>query len=230
MKHGKKHREAQTKVSKEDSYDITDAVKKLRELTYAKFDETVELHARLGVDPRNSEQQVRGTVVLPHGTGKTIRVLVFAQGDDAMKAKEAGADHVGGEELATKINGGWLDFEAVIATPDMMRVVGKLGKVLGPRGMMPNPKTGTVTKDVEKAVSDAKGGKVEYRLDRFAIIHCIVGKLSFTDEQLAENTKALVDAITKARPASLKGQYIKSMTLCSTMSPGVRLVFEKRAA
>jgi large subunit ribosomal protein L1 len=226
MKRGKKYRDVAPKISKTESFTVEDAVKKLRELTFAKFDETVEIHARLGVDPRNSEQQVRGTVVLPHGTGKSVRVLVFAQGDDAVKAKEAGADYVGGEDMAAKVQGGWVDFEAAIATPDMMRVVGKLGKVLGPRGMMPNPKTGTVTKDVEKAVNEAKAGKVEYRLDRYGIVHCTTGKLSFSDDQLIENTKVLVDAIVRARPTVLKGQYIKSLTLCSSMSPGIRLQVE----
>lgn len=229
MKHGKKYREAAPKVDKTKLMSIEDAVKKLREVSYAKFDQTVEVHSLLGVDPRNAEQQVRGTVVLPHGTGKKVRVLVFAQGDDAIRAKEAGADYVGGDDLATKIQGGWLEFEAAVATPDMMRVAGKLGKILGPRGLMPNPKTGTVTKDVEKAVQEAKAGKVEYRLDRYGIVHCIVGKMSFTDQQLVENIKTLMDVIVRAKPSSLKGQYIKSFTICGAMTPGIRVATEKAA-
>ncbi|GAB4310675.1 MAG: 50S ribosomal protein L1 [Candidatus Sumerlaeia bacterium] len=230
MKHGKKYREVAGKIDRTQTFTIEEAVRKLRELSYARFDQTVEVHCRLGVDPRNSEQQVRGTVVLPHGTGKSVRVLVFAQGDDAIRAKEAGADYVGGEDLAAKIQGGWLEFEAAIATPDMMRVAGRLGKILGPRGLMPNPKTGTVTKDVERAIQDAKAGKVEYRLDRYGIVHCIVGKMSFTDQQLVENTRALLDALVRARPASLKGTYIKSFTLCGTMTPGVRVAVSEKAA
>ncbi len=190
----------------------------------AKFDETVELHVRLGVDGRHADQQVRGAVVLPHGTGKKVRVLVFAKGDKVAEAEAAGADYVGGDELIPKIqNDGWFEFDVVVATPDMMGVVGRLGRVLGPKGLMPNPKAGTVTMDVTKAVKDIKAGKIEYRLDKTNIIHCPVGKASFTQEQLADNFQALMGAIIKAKPASAKGQYLRSVTMTSTMGPGVKL-------
>lgn len=222
-RHGKKYREKVALVDREKRYSVDDAVKLLRELRYAKFDETVQLDIRLGVDPRNADQQVRGTVALPHGTGKKVRVAVFAQGDKAREATEAGADVVGGDDLVKRIQEGFLDFDAAISTPDMMRVVGRLGKVLGPRGMMPNPKVGTVTMDVAGAVEALKAGQVEYRLDRYAIVHVPVGKSTFSDEQLADNIKALLDALAKAKPSAAKGTYMKSVALSSTMSPAIRI-------
>ena len=201
---------------------------KLQKYTSSKFDETVEVHIRTGCDGRHAEQQIRGAVVLPNGTGKTVKVLVFAKGDKVNEAEAAGADYVGGEELIPKIqNEGWLDFDVVVATPDMMGVVGRLGKVLGPKGLMPNPKAGTVTMDVTKAVNDIKAGKIEYRLDKANIIHVPVGKVSFTEEQLMENFNALMDAIVKAKPSALKGQYLRSVTLTSTMGPGVKVSVAK---
>jgi len=223
MKRGKKYQAVDNKVNRLETYDLTEAVKLLREVKWANFDESVGLDIRLAVDPRRADQQVRGTVVLPHGTGKKVRVLVFVKGEKAHEATEAGADYVGGEELAEKVKGGWLDFDAAIATPDMMKVVGKLGKLLGPRGLMPNPKTGTVTFDLARAVQDLKAGKVEYRLDRYGIVHCMIGKTSFTDEQIFENAQVLLSALVKARPASARGQYIKSISISSTMSPGIRI-------
>jgi len=223
MKRGKKYQAVAPKIEHGKQYSLVEAIAKLREVRWANFDETVQVDIRLGVDSRRADQQVRGTVVLPHGTGKKIRVAVFVKGEKVREAEEAGADFVGGDELAEKVQGGWVDFDAAIATPDMMKVVGKLGRVLGPRGLMPNPKTGTVTFDVAKAVQDAKAGKVEYRLDRFGIIHCIVGKASFTDEQLLDNAGLLLDAVIRAKPSSAKGTYIKSITLSSTMSPGIRI-------
>ncbi len=223
MAHGKKYRAAREKLDREKLYALTDAVELIREMQYANFDETFEIHMRLGVNPRSSDQQVRGTVALPHGTGKTVRVLVFAQGENEQAAKNAGADFVGGDDLAEKIQGGWMDFDAVIATPDMMRVVGKLGKVLGPRGLMPNPKTGTVTNDVTQAVENLKAGQVEYRVDRNAIVHAAIGKMSFTDDQLADNCRAYANAVLAARPASVKGAYVRSMSISSSMSPGVKI-------
>lgn len=202
---------------------IEEAVPLVQKLKYAKFDETVELSIRLGVDPKHADQMVRGTVVLPHGLGKTKKVLVIAGGDKQKEAQEAGADTVGGEELVEKIQGGWMDFEAVVATPDMMRAVGKLGKVLGPRGLMPNPKTGTVTTDVTKAIREIKAGKVEFRVDKTGIVHAPVGKISFATDRLVENTKALVDSIIRAKPAAAKGKYVKSVTICSTMGPGIKI-------
>lgn len=196
----------------------------LRKTATAKFDETVEVHIRTGCDGRHAEQQIRGAVVLPNGTGKTVRVLVFAKGDKIAEAENAGADHVGGDELIPKIqNEGWLDFDVVVATPDMMGVVGRLGKVLGPKGLMPNPKAGTVTMDVAKAIADIKAGKIEYRLDKTNIIHCPVGKASFSEEKLTENFNALMEAIVKAKPAALKGQYLRSISLSTTMGPGVKV-------
>ena len=224
MKRGKKYAEAAKLIERDKQYEVADAVSLIKKTATAKFDETVEAHIRLGVDGRHAEQQIRGAVVLPHGTGKKVRVLVFAKGDKVAEAEAAGADHVGGDELIPKIqNDGWLDFDVVVATPDMMGVVGRLGRVLGPKGLMPNPKAGTVTMDVTKAVNDIKAGKIEYRLDKTNIIHVPVGKASFTEEQLAENINTLMGAIVKAKPASAKGQYLKSVTVASTMGPGIHL-------
>ncbi|MCQ2522546.1 MAG: 50S ribosomal protein L1 [Lachnospiraceae bacterium] len=223
MKHGKKYVEAAKQFDRATYYEAAEAVAMVKKTATAKFDETVEVHLRTGCDGRHADQQIRGAVVLPNGTGKTVRVLVFAKGAKLDEATAAGADFVGGEELIPKIqNDGWFEFDVVVATPDMMGVVGRLGKVLGPKGLMPNPKAGTVTMDVTKAINDIKAGKIEYRLDKSNIVHCPIGKASFTEEQLNENLNALMDAIVKARPSTLKGQYIKSMTLASTMGPGVR--------
>ncbi|MDE7423035.1 MAG: 50S ribosomal protein L1 [Lachnospiraceae bacterium] len=224
MKRGKRYAEAAKNIDRTKLYDADEAISLVKKSAVAKFDETVEAHIRLGVDGRHADQQVRGAVVLPHGTGKTVKVLVFAKGDKVAEAEAAGADFVGGDELIPKIqNEGWLDFDVVVATPDMMGVVGRLGRVLGPKGLMPNPKAGTVTMDVTKAVADIKAGKIEYRLDKSNIIHVPVGKASFTEEQLNDNFSTLMEAINKAKPASLKGQYLKSITLTSTMGPGVKL-------
>ena len=222
-KHGKKYNAAADKIDRSRKYSLDEAVKTLKELAFAKFDETVELTIWLGVDPRKADQLVRGTLVLPHGLGRSKTVLVIAQGDKIKEAEEAGADLVGGEDMVNKIKGGWLDFDAVIATPDMMRLVGGLGKVLGPRGLMPNPKTGTVTVDVAKAIKEVKAGKVEFRVDKTGIIHAPVGKIEFTKDQLAENAQTLIDSVMKARPAALKGKYVKRITVASTMSPGIDL-------
>ena len=224
MKRSKKYTEAAKLVDRATQYDVAEAISLVKKTAVAKFDETVEAHIRLGVDGRHADQQVRGAVVLPHGTGKTVRVLVFAKGDKVAEAEAAGADFVGGEELIPRIqNEGWFDFDVVVATPDMMGVVGRLGRVLGPKGLMPNPKAGTVTMDVTKAVNDIKAGKIEYRLDKANIIHCPVGKASFTEEQLTENFNTLMDAIIKAKPASAKGTYMKSVTVTSTMGPGIKV-------
>lgn len=224
MKHGKKYKEAAKLVDRTTFYEIEDAVALAKKTASAKFDETVEVHIRTGCDGRHAEQQIRGAVVLPNGTGKTVRVLVFAKGDKVAEAEAAGADYVGGDELIPKIqNDGWLDFDVVVATPDMMGIVGRLGKVLGPKGLMPNPKAGTVTMDVTKAINDIKAGKIEYRLDKTNIIHCPIGKASFTEEQLKQNLDTLLGAIVKARPSSLKGQFLKSITLASTMGPGIKI-------
>ena len=224
MKRGKKYTEAAKLIDRTTQYDVAEAVDLVKKTAVAKFDETVEAHIRLGVDGRHAEQQVRGAVVLPHGTGKTVRVLVFAKGDKVAEAEAAGADYVGGEELIPKIqNEGWFEFDVVVATPYMMGVVGRLGRVLGPKGLMPNPKAGTVTMDVTKAVNDIKAGKIEYRLDRANIIHCPVGKASFTEEQLTENFMTLMDAIIKAKPSSAKGTYLKSVTITTTMGPGIKV-------
>ena len=224
MKRGKKYQDAVKAFDKAQQYDVAEAIEIVKKNATAKFDETIELHIRTGCDGRHAEQQIRGAVVLPHGTGKTVRVLVFAKGAKVDEALAAGADYAGGEELIPKIqNDGWLDFDVVVATPDMMGVVGRLGRVLGPKGLMPNPKAGTVTMDVTKAVNDIKAGKIEYRLDKTNIIHVPVGKASFTDEQLNDNFQSLMGAINKAKPASLKGQYIKSAVITSTMGPGVKL-------
>ena len=224
MKHGKKYQEAAKLVDRTMQYDSAEAIALVKKTATAKFDETVEVHIRTGCDGRHAEQQIRGAVVLPHGTGKTVRVLVFAKGDKVNEAEAAGADHVGGEELIPRIqNEGWLDFDVVVATPDMMGVVGRLGKVLGPKGLMPNPKAGTVTMDVAKAISDIKAGKIEYRLDKANIIHVPVGKISFEESKLQENFDALMEAIVKAKPSALKGQYLRSITLATTMGPGVKV-------
>ena len=224
MKRGKKYVEAAKLVDRATLYDVNEAVSIVKKASSAKLDETVEAHIRTGCDGRHADQQIRGAVVLPHGTGKNVRVLVFAKNDKADIAKEAGADYVGAEELIPKIqNEGWLDFDVVVATPDMMGVVGRLGRVLGPKGLMPNPKAGTVTMDVTKAVNDIKAGKIEYRLDKTNIIHVPIGKASFTEEQLADNFQTLMDAINKAKPAAVKGQYLKSVVLTPTMGAGVKV-------
>ena len=231
MKHGKKYNDSAKLIETGKFYDTEEAVAVAVKTGTAKFDETVEIHVRLGVDSRHADQQVRGAVILPNGTGKTVRTLVFAKGDKADAAKEAGADFVGAEELVAKIqNENWLDFDVVIATPDMMGVVGRLGKVLGPRGLMPTTKAGTVTPDVAKAVTEAKAGKIEYRLDKTNIIHCPIGKVSFGAEKLQENLDALMSAIVKAKPASTKGQYIKSCVIATTMGPGIKLNVAKFGA
>src|ERR1041384_1924765 len=222
--HGKKYRTALEKIELGRKYNLETAITKIKEIAFAKFDETVELTVWLGVDPRKADQLVRGTIVLPHGLGKSKKVLVIASGDKLREAEEAGADIVGGEDMVNKIQSeNWTDFDAVIATPDMMRSVGKLGKVLGPRGLMPNPKTGTVTMDVARAVKEVKAGKVEFRVDKTGIIHAPVGKTSFASEKLVENASVLITAVLKAKPAAAKGKYVKSATLCSTMSPGISL-------
>ena len=224
MKRSKRYQELAKGSDKHELVDVATAIRQIKSFDNAKFDETVEMHFRLGVDGRHADQQVRGAMVLPHGTGKSKKVLVFAKGPNAEEAQNAGADYVGAEDMAEKIQKeNWFDFDAVVATPDMMGVVGRLGKVLGPKGLMPNPKSGTVTMDLEKALADIKAGKVEYRLDKANIIHCIIGKKSFTEEQLVENANALIQAITKAKPAAAKGQYFKSISIASTMSPGVKI-------
>ena len=224
MKKGKRYVESAKLVDRTNLYDVEEAVSIIKKTANAKFDETIEAHIKLGVDGRHADQQVRGAVVLPHGTGKKVKVLVFAKGDKVEEAQAAGADFVGGQELVPKIqNEGWLDFDVVVATPDMMGVVGRLGRVLGPKGLMPNPKAGTVTMDVTKAVNDIKAGKIEYRLDKTNIIHVPVGKASFTEEQLADNFHTLMGAIVKAKPAAAKGQYLRSVTITSTMGPGIKL-------
>ena len=225
MKHGKKYQDSVKAFDLTKQYEAAEAVNVLLETAKAKFDETIELHVRLGVDPRQADQQVRGVLVLPHGTGQTKRVLVIAKGAKADAAQAAGADYVGAEELIAKIqNENWFDFDVMITTPDMMGMVGRIGRVLGPKGLMPNPKSGTVTMDVEKAIAEVKAGKVEYRLDKTAIIHCPIGKKSFGAEKLVENYTALMDAIVKAKPAAAKGTYLKSVTLASTMGPGVKVL------
>ena len=223
MKHGKKYQDSTKLVDTAVLYDTTEAIENCLKTAKAKFDETVEIHVRLGVDSRHAEQQVRGAVVLPNGTGKTVRVMVFCKGDKVDAALAAGADYAGSDEYMQKIQGGWMDFDVVVASPDMMGVVGRLGRVLGPKGLMPNPKAGTVTMDVTKAVNDIKAGKIEYRLDKSNIIHVPIGKASFTEEQLSDNFQTLMGAITKARPSTLKGQYLKSVTIAPTMGPGVKL-------
>ena len=224
MKRGKKYVEAAKAIDRGTLYDVSDAVALVKKTAVAKFDETIEAHIRTGCDGRHADQQIRGAVVLPHGTGKKVRILVFAKDAKAEEAKAAGADFVGGDELIPKIqNENWFEFDVVVATPDMMGVVGRLGRVLGPKGLMPNPKAGTVTMDVTKAIQDIKAGKIEYRLDKTNIIHVPVGKASVTEEQLADNFQTLIDAINKAKPAAVKGQYLKTVTLTSTMGPGVKI-------
>ncbi|HOQ08614.1 MAG TPA: 50S ribosomal protein L1 [Syntrophomonadaceae bacterium] len=223
MRRGKNYKEKIAKFDRNQLYDPSEALDLVKEMATAKFDETIEVHIKLGVDPRHADQQVRGTVSLPHGTGKTRRVLVFAKGDKAKEAEKAGADYVGAEELAEKIQGGWFDFEVAVATPDMMGVVGKLGKILGPRGLMPNPKSGTVTFDIERTVNELKAGRIEYRVDKTAIVHAPIGRASFDKEKLLENLFTFTEALIKAKPAAAKGQYIRSVTVCSTMSPGVKI-------
>ena len=224
MKHGKKYAEAAKLIDRTVAYEPAEAIALVKKAAVAKFDETVEIHIRTGCDGRHADQQIRGAVVLPKGTGKTVKVLVFAKGAKLDEALAAGADYVGGEELIPKIqNEGWLDFDVVVATPDMMGVVGRLGKVLGPKGLMPNPKAGTVTMNVTQALADIKAGKIEYRLDKTNIIHCPLGKVSFTEEALLENFEALMGAISKAKPSAVKGQYLRSITLTSTMGPGVKV-------
>src|SRR5579862_7877350 len=221
--YGKRYREALKHIEPEKLYDPQAAVAALKQVPRAKFDETVEAHIRLGIDPKQADQQVRGTVVLPHGTGKSVRVLVFAKGDKVKEAQEAGADYTGLEEFTEKVQGGWFDFDVAIATPDVMNVVGRLGRVLGPRGLMPNPKAGTVTFDVGRAVKEVKAGKIEYRVDRFGILHVPLGKASFSADALLENFSTLVHAIVRSKPAASKGQYLRSISLTSTMGPGVRV-------
>jgi len=230
MKRGKKYQEAAKLIDRSVQYELTEAVSLVKKVAVAKFDETIEAHIRLGVDGRHADQQVRGAVVLPHGTGKKVRVLVFAKGDKLAEAEAAGADYVGGEELVSKIqNENWFDFDVVVATPDMMGVVGRIGRVLGPKGLMPNPKAGTVTMDVAKAVADIKAGKIEYRLDKTNIIHVPVGKASFSEQQLVDNLQTLISAIIKAKPAAAKGQYLRSVTIASTMGPGIKINTAKLA-
>lgn len=231
MKRGKRYKEALSLYDKAASYDVEEALDILMKLPKAKFDETVELSVKLGVDPRHADQQVRGTVVLPHGTGKNVRVLVFAKGDKAEEAQRAGADYVGAEELVAKIqNEGWLDFDVAIATPDMMGLVGRLGRILGPRGLMPNPKTGTVTMDIERAVNDSKAGKIEYRVDKSGIIHVPIGKVSFGKEKLADNFRVVMEAVLRAKPSSAKGTYMRSVILATTMGPGIKVNAARLAA
>ena len=227
MKFGKKYNESAALVEKSKLYDPAEALALVCQTAKAKFDETIEIHIRLGVDSRHADQQVRGAIVLPNGTGKSVRTLVFARGDKAKAAEDAGAEYVGAEDLVTKIQGGWFDFDVVIASPDMMGLVGRLGKVLGPKGLMPNPKAGTVTPDVARAVTEAKAGKIEYRLDKTNIIHCPIGKASFGAEKIMENFNALVGAVIKAKPATAKGQYIKSCVIATTMGPGIKVNYAK---
>ena len=222
-KHGKKYEEASKLIGKAAQYEVSEAIELVKKTATAKFDETVEVAFKLGVDPRQSDQMIRGAVVLPNGTGKTQTVLVFAKGEKAKEAEAAGADFVGADDIVAKIQGGWFDFDVAIATPDMMGVVGKIGRLLGPKGLMPNPKTGTVTMDVTKAINDVKAGKIEYRVDKTGIIHAPIGKASFEQEKLEENFKTLCDVLIKAKPASSKGQYIRSVTVSSTMGPGVKI-------
>jgi large subunit ribosomal protein L1 len=223
LKRGKAYVEAAKKRERQQQYEINEAIALVKNMAAAKFDETVEVHVKLGVDPRHADQQVRGTVSLPHGTGKTLRVLVFARGDKAKEAEDAGADFVGGEDLAEKIQGGWIDFDVAVATPDMMGVVGRLGKILGPRSLMPNPKAGTVTMEVEKTINELKAGRIEFKLDKNATIHVPLGKVSFEGEKLTNNLNTFIAAILKAKPAAAKGTYLQSVAVCSTMGPGVKL-------
>ncbi len=223
MKKSKAYQEALKKFDRQHLYDPAEALQLVKEMSGTRFDETVEVHIKLGVDPRHADQQVRGTVSLPHGTGKTRKVLVFAKGDKQKEAESAGADYVGAEELAEKIQAGWFDFDVAVATPDMMSVVGKLGKILGPRGLMPNPKAGTVTFDIERTINELKAGRIEYRVDKTAIIHVPIGRVSFEIDKLMDNLNSFAGALIKARPAAAKGQYMRSVTICSTMGPGVKI-------
>jgi large subunit ribosomal protein L1 len=223
LKRGKAYKEAISKIDKTKLYEPIEAIKLVKETAAAKFDETVEAHVKLGVDPRHADQQVRGTVSLPHGTGKTLKVLVFAKGEKVKEAEQAGADYVGAEDLAEKIQSGWFDFDVAVATPDMMSVVGKLGKILGPRGLMPNPKAGTVTFDIDRTIKELKAGRIEYRVDKTSIVHVPIGKVSFDVEKLQDNLNTFADALIKAKPAAAKGQYMRSVNICSTMGPGVKI-------
>ncbi|PKM75875.1 MAG: 50S ribosomal protein L1 [Firmicutes bacterium HGW-Firmicutes-15] len=223
MKRGKAYREAISKIDKTKLYEPVEALKLVKELATAKFDETVEAHIKLGVDPRHADQQVRGTVSLPHGTGKTLKVLVFAKGEKVKEAELAGADYVGADDLAEKIQAGWFDFDVAVATPDMMGVVGKLGKILGPRGLMPNPKAGTVTFDVDRTIKELKAGRIEFRVDKTSIVHVPIGRVSFDIEKLEDNLNTFAEALLKAKPAAAKGQYMRSVNICSTMGPGVKI-------
>ncbi len=223
MRRGKAYREALSKIDKTKLYDPTEALQLVKDLAVAKFDETVEAHIKLGVDPRHADQQVRGTVSLPHGTGKTLKVLVFAKGEKVKEAELAGADYVGADDLAEKIQSGWFDFDVAVATPDMMGVVGKLGKILGPRGLMPNPKAGTVTFDVERTIKELKAGRIEFRVDKTSIVHVPIGRVSFEIEKLQDNLNTFAEALLKAKPAAAKGQYMRSVNICSTMGPGVKI-------
>ena len=223
MKRGKTYQEASKQIDRNKLYEPLEALTLVKGIAKAKFDETVEAHVKLGVDPRHADQQVRGTVSLPHGTGKTLKVLVFAKGEKVKEAELAGADYVGGDDLAEKIQGGWFDFDVAVATPDMMSVVGKLGKILGPRGLMPNPKAGTVTFDVERTIKELKAGRIEYRVDKTSIVHVPIGRVSFEVEKLQDNLNAFAEALIKAKPAAAKGQYMRSVNICSTMGPGVKI-------
>ncbi|MFW5627715.1 MAG: 50S ribosomal protein L1 [Candidatus Cloacimonadaceae bacterium] len=223
MKHSKRYKVAYAMYDRQKRYDLDEAIKLLKSLPAPKFDETVEIHFNLGVDPRKADQQIRNSLILPHGTGKTVRVLVFAEGDKAEEAREAGADYVGVDDLIDKITDGWFDFDVVITTPNLMGRIGKLGRILGPRGLMPNPRVGTVTMDIGQAVEDSKGGKVAYRIDKFANLHIPAGKVSFDENQLKENIKVIIAAILRERPAALRGTYIRSITICTTMGPGIKL-------
>lgn len=223
MKRGKKYEDAVKKIDRSKLYEPGEALSLVKEIAVAKFDETVEAHVKLGVDPRHADQQVRGTVSLPHGTGKTLKVLVFAKGEKQKEAEAAGADFVGAEDLAEKIQGGWFDFDVAVATPDMMAVVGRLGKILGPRGLMPNPKAGTVTFDIERTIKELKAGRIEFRVDKTSIVHVPIGRVSFEVEKLQENLNAFAEALLKAKPAAAKGQYMRSVNICSTMGPGIKV-------
>jgi large subunit ribosomal protein L1 len=223
LKRGKAYQEALAKIEKNKLYDPVEALSLVKAMATAKFDETVEAHVKLGVDPRHADQQVRGTVSLPHGTGKTVKVLVFAKGEKAKEAELSGADFVGAEDLSERIQGGWFDFDVAVATPDMMSVVGKLGKILGPRGLMPNPKAGTVTFDIERTIKELKAGRIEYRVDKTSIIHVPIGRVSFDVDKLQDNLNTFAEALIKAKPAAAKGQYMRSVNICSTMGPGVKI-------
>ncbi len=227
---GKRYLEALKKVDRTRTYEPREALRLLREVSYTKFDPTVEVHIRTGLDPRHAEQMVRGSVVLPAGTGKRVRVLAFAQGDKLREAEEAGADYVGGEDLVKRIQDGWLEFDVAVATPDMMGLVGRLGRILGPRGLMPNPRTGTVSMDIGRVIREVRAGRVEFRVDKTGVIHGPIGKLSFSDEQLLQNLGAFIDAVIRAKPPTVKGQYLRSITLSSTMSPGIKLDIPRTTA